>query len=482
MNDDAVPATPDQRPAAAVGRRTVLKTAGAAAALGAVLPGRALAATDRTGIRSTADVIVVGAGYAGATATRELRASGVNTLVLEARDRIGGCIWTDTFAGYSIELGGQWLTWGQPHVAAELRRYGIDLYPDEFLEVEKAYFPSPRGQQQVDFLTAITRQGELLAKVMEGSQEYFPRPYEPLYRADLLAAVDRLSLRDRMNQLNLSEQDHLWLSSVTAGYSGGSSATGGLAGMAQWWALGGHTNAGWDGLTQQRPVGGMTAVAQRMLAESGAEVRLRTVVTQIADDGSGVTVVTRDGSRYRAKAVVVALPVNVWKTITFSPGLPRVHAAATAEGVGVPNSAKLWLRLGGEIGAAYACGAEGAPITNVIPKNRLPNGDVLALAFSEWSGLRLDNPSAVQAAVQAVLPGARVLEYRAQSWSRDPFSRGGWGLRRPNQYLSHLPAIQQPHGRVFFAAADIANGWYGAFIDGAIESGFRVHRQVISRL
>ena len=50
-------------------------------------------------------------------------------------------------------------------------------------------------------------------------------------------------------------------------------------------------------------------------------------------------------------------------------------------------------------------------------------------------------------------------------------------MRKPGQLLRQLPAIQQPHGRVAFATADVANGWNAA-IEGAVESGFRAARQV----
>ncbi len=60
--------------------------------------------------RIDVDVCVVGAGYAGLTAARRLHAGGKSVAVLEARDRIGGRIWTQHLAdGSPVDRGGAWL-------------------------------------------------------------------------------------------------------------------------------------------------------------------------------------------------------------------------------------------------------------------------------------------------------------------------------------------------------------------------------------
>ena len=75
------------------------------------------------------DVIVVGAGLAGLTAARELRHAGRRVLVLEGRDRVGGRAFTGGFEGTDVEFGGAYVHWFQPHVFAELTRYGLTYQP-----------------------------------------------------------------------------------------------------------------------------------------------------------------------------------------------------------------------------------------------------------------------------------------------------------------------------------------------------------------
>ena len=78
---------------------------------------------------SVRDVVVIGGGFAGLTAARELRHAGLDVLLLEARERIGGRTMTTEMSGHTVELGGTWVHWYQPHVWAELTRYGIGVTP-----------------------------------------------------------------------------------------------------------------------------------------------------------------------------------------------------------------------------------------------------------------------------------------------------------------------------------------------------------------
>ena len=107
-------------------------TAYPATTTGAYLSGRHAAGRllDRVNARTA---IVVGAGLAGAVAAHDLRAAGVEVTVVEARDRVGGRIWSDEQWGAPVELGAAWIhgTRGNPIVPLA-RAAGLGLVPTDY--------------------------------------------------------------------------------------------------------------------------------------------------------------------------------------------------------------------------------------------------------------------------------------------------------------------------------------------------------------
>lgn len=415
------------------------------------------------------DAIVIGAGFAGVTAARELREQGQRTLLLEARDRLGGRTWTDTFLGEQIELGGTWVAQLQPHVWREITRYNIPLVADA--GPDRAIMPTLHGFRSFDPAEAFARQGKLLTPLFDGSREYFERPYEPLFRKDLLRKIDKLSMRDRLDQLNLSPEDELWITGTTAGLSGGSSKRGALTQLAQWWALSGWNIDGWNSLNTFRPESGTIALLKAILADASPELHLNSPVAAISDDGKHAHVTTYPGKRFAAPLVVVAVPVNVWKTINFTPQLPKAYIEASTAGIGVPNGTKLWIHIRGPVDRFLAQAPEGYPISMLITHSQLDDGQ-LVIGFSESESLDVSNRAQVEDAVRLLVPEAELVNFRAQAWGSDEFSLGGWSCKQPGQLTELLHAIQQPQGRLTFATSDIASGWSG-YMDGAIESGLR---------
>ena len=79
--------------------------------------------------RIDCDVVIVGAGASGLTAATRLKRAGRTVVVLEARDRVGGRLWTDEVDGAMLEIGGQWVSPDQDALIETLDDLGLETYP-----------------------------------------------------------------------------------------------------------------------------------------------------------------------------------------------------------------------------------------------------------------------------------------------------------------------------------------------------------------
>ena len=123
------------------------------------------------------DVVVIGAGASGLTAATELRKAGLTVAVLEARDRVGGRLWTDDIDGATLEIGGQWVSPDQDALIETLEDLGLETY-ERYREGHNVYIgptarsapsrarssPSPRQTEQ-EILTLIEKLDALVAEI-----------------------------------------------------------------------------------------------------------------------------------------------------------------------------------------------------------------------------------------------------------------------------------------------------------------------------
>ncbi|MGV9557465.1 flavin monoamine oxidase family protein [Streptomyces sp. NPDC003522] len=451
-------------------RRAILKAgaaAGASVAVGAAAVGPAFAAGTTEAGRSY-DAIVIGGGFAGVSAARELKAKGKRTLIIEARGRVGGRAWSSTFGGLPIEFGATWIHPSQTLIWNEVQRLGIARVDDP--NPDYAVFATETGGYARQELTFLDQQDTLLRKFVEGAETYLPRAYDPFYREDLLVDLDKLTLGDRARQLRLSDLEMNWVSATTGAYGGGFER-GALTQLAHWWALCGYNTETFHGINVTRPVGGMSNVISRMLAESGAPVLYNTPVTKVTDTGSRVQV-TAGGVVYEAPAVVVAVPVNTWNSINFASGLPAEFSRLSTQTVGVPTAKKVFIQVQGDIGRPLMNGKSGGLLDLVLTHSDKSSLGTVLIGFSVNPNLDVTSVSQVQSAISELLPGTKVLSVKGHDWGRDAYAKGGWTFRTPGQLLGSLRAVRQPHGRLVFAGSDIATGW-GGYVDGAIETGIR---------
>lgn len=429
----------------------------------------------------THDLIVIGAGFAGAVAARDAAKAGRTVLVLEGRDRIGGRTWYRAFAGADgrehdqhLEIGGTWIApEQQPYVGAEVERYGLDLFQSpshqRFAwgvggEVVETSFPIP-VEEWPAFERALSRINADADRI---------RLFEEPLGQEGLDDLD-IPFTDYVDALDLPPISRDFLLAWPAFYFGAYPEKLSALHVISW-TTGFGSNVGWYSLLVDKVDGGTSALLRRILDDSGAEVRLGVDVARIADNGDRVEITTRGGETFAAERVVVTAPINTWDRIEFSPPLPASHAAmATEKQAG--ESVKVWAL----VPALDERNLFGVGLHTVFKwiaaEYTTDEGTYLCCFASAEADLDGADREAVERAVREYLPEAELLDHDWHDWNRDEFSKGTWMAYRPGQVMAHSAAIQQPYGRIHFAGSDLASGWAG-WIDGAIESGGRAAAQV----
>ncbi|MEN8181833.1 MAG: FAD-dependent oxidoreductase [Myxococcota bacterium] len=484
-------------------RRTFLKAVGGVVGAAALPLGRSSAAWGETS--SDYDVVVIGGGFAGITAARELRHAGLRTLVLEARNRLGGRTFTARVGEEIFELGGTWVHSTQPHVFAEVSRYGFELVetqaeiPERLLwwDGERAREAGVReflpllkeavcasSEATSDAPMSVLKGFALLSGQMSdfhaGAAAAFPRPFEPFF-TDAWKQADALSVRDRLDQMGLSAGRRGLLEGVLGASAHGAFDQASFAEMLRWWALSGHDLQRYsDSVARFRLRDGTASLIDAMVEDGRPEVRLATPVAEVAQDGTQVEITTQGGERFTARAAIAALPMNVLANIRFTPVLHPDKVAASRErhaGAGV----KVYVRVRGELPPLAIFAAESEPFSSVFTMGGGGHGAELVAFGTDPKRIDVHSRAAVQGALRRFLPEVEVANTLAYDWHLDPYSLGTWCILRKGQMTRFLAALRESHGRVHFAGSDLALGWRG-FIDGAIESGNRVAQEVIARL
>ncbi|MFZ0090712.1 MAG: NAD(P)/FAD-dependent oxidoreductase [Solirubrobacteraceae bacterium] len=416
------------------------------------------------------DVIVVGGGFAGVTAARECALRGRSTLLLEARDRLGGRTWTAAWHGERIEYGGAWVHWHQPHTFSELTRAGLTVSIGPDADRAHWHVDGERRSGTIAERDAIAERG--WNRFVDGVGDALPQPHAPLTALDRLAVFDRLTIAERVDQLRLDTEERAVLTAELESLAHAPVTDAGAVSVLRWHALSGFSLR----LTQE--TGGRVTIDRgtgallRAIADAApVEHRLATPVTGIVRSGDHVEVHTGGGGGLRAGMVVVAVPLNTLPAIAFEPRLSEDKRRAIALGQ-ASRGIKVMIRARGEPVAQNAI-APGHAFGYLDTEALDADGTQILIGFGpDAERCDVADLAGMQRQLDAILPGYELLDATAHDWLADEFSRGTWAIHRPGWYEHHHAAMRRPEGRLVFAGSDLADGWAG-FIDGAIESGLR---------
>ena len=420
------------------------------------------------------DVVIVGAGFAGLVAARELNRKGVNTVVLEARDRIGGRTWTDHRLGHNLEIGGTWMHWTQPHTWAEITRYGLDVTRGPRSEETYWLAGNELRKGSLNDLMGLIDPG--MTRLLEDTMKWIPRPDTPL-AVPGLEEIDQFSVQQMLDDLDLSEDEKNANEAAWVGHFNAPLNECAYISALRWTAASaGHWHLMHEASAIYRLAEGTETLIQSIANDVTGEIMLNAPVTSITHNRDGAEVTYRDGKQIRAQRVVITVPQNILHQLNVTPALPENKIRPSLEKT-ASQGVKAWIRVRGPIKPFFAYSSQHHPLA--VVRTEIMGDDYAILVGFGPDATKLDvtDAKAVSDALKVWRDDLEVLEVGGYDWMSDPYAQETWQIQRPGQFTKYHLAQQASTGVLHFASADHANIWAG-FIDGAIESGLRTAGQI----
>ncbi|MBV9832393.1 MAG: FAD-dependent oxidoreductase [Marmoricola sp.] len=483
---------------------------GAAVGVGALTvgltDGAAEAATRQGSLPASVDVVVVGGGISGLTTARQIAKSGRSVLVVEARDRVGGRVLNHTLkSGATIESRGAFIGPTQDHIAALAAELGVPTFL-EYNTGKSVYNSSGvLGRQEYDGTvppdpTILPDAAILQYQLDQWASEIdvaapWNHPRAKEWDGQTLGQYIR---NTAINKDGIGTLIKCW---TQPGFGADPDQLSLLYVIWYTACSGDENNKGTfernsdtgDGAQQKRFVGGSQLVPLRMASQLGSRVALNAAVAEIDQTSTGAVVKTARGT-VKAKRVVVAVPPELARQITFSPALnARRQALFNHMNMGDLMKCdavydKPFWRDAGLNGFGIADhGAVRAAFDN-SPANGTPGVLLAFVGGATWRQYGLQTLAARRAAVlqgfaemfgpQALKP----IEYVEHDWTKEQWTRGApVAIMGPGTLTSYGPEIRVPHGRIHWAGTETSTYWTG-YMDGAVRAGERSSAEVLKLL
>lgn len=447
--------------------------------------------------RST-DVVVVGAGLSGLAATRNLTAQGLEVVVLEARERVGGRVRSETFAdGTLVESGGQWVGPTQDAVLALLDDLGIGRYPTPHEGTHRVGV----GRAATDFTgetyglsTTVLIEAGIVQRRLERMAATVP--LEAPWVCPHADRWDALTVAAWLGRNTLQPGTRDFFRVVTTALFCAEPSQLSLLHFLFYCRSGGMLDrllSTRDGAQQWRIAGGAQGVARRVADDLGDRVVLDAPVRAMTQDGEGVTVVS-DGVVVEGAAAVVAVPPHLVGRIEFLPALPSRRVSLTQS---VPMGSVIKAHARYERPFWRDLGRSGFALSmdhdlSVVFDNTPPGTDSGVLvgffegaAAKRVTALTTEQRGSIFATSMADLFGPHAsepIEYVDRDWTAERWSGGCYGGHLGPGVWTHLgEEMRRPFGRIRWAGTETATTWNG-YMDGAITAGHRAAAEVVSML
>lgn len=430
-------------------------------------------------------VIVAGAGLAGLTAAFELHTRGARVTVVEARDRVGGRVWTrrDGFnEGQHAEAGGDMIDPDQEAIRRLAKNLGLTLSP-----ILRGGFTFVRQAARRPVIEQASAAGGLWTQLAQAAEPWVRahRLNERRWDGPIARRLADCSVAEWLDDIGATRQLRARLNGMRGFFLADPENLSLLALVDQLATESSAVNHFY------RIKGGNDRLATALAETVNESVQLKTMVRAVAQRHGQVRVTLRgeDGEGHMtADALVLALPATMVRRIAFTPPLPRPQREAVRDlryGPATKTLLQFNRRFWRRSGKPLAYGTD-LPIGAIWDGNEEQQGrsGILTLLAGDSASrdtkqlLAQGGAEAVAAQLKWLGAAKGVLSAsRHVSWEDDPFVRGGYAVFHPGYDPEQRACLSRPHGRILFAGEQTSLRWQG-YMNGAVESGLRAALEV----
>ncbi|MCR6719976.1 MAG: FAD-dependent oxidoreductase [Chitinophagaceae bacterium] len=418
-------------------------------------------------------VIVMGAGFAGLSAANQLKKKGYNVIVLEAKGRIGGRVFSTPIQDNSpliVELGAEWVGDSHTRIKELCGEFGLKLNNNQFdsdLIYRDEYFTTGRWKYSDEWEVKFN-------KILKDFHQFSQDDKEKLDRMDWWRFLVNNGCEGR--DLEIREL----LDSTDFGET--------IRHVSAFAALAEYAESSPKNEMDFKIEGGNSQLAHKFADAIGREnIHLKHAVTKVIQPRKGkVTVECSNGKTFQADKIICTLPTFAVSKVIWEPGLESKYIAAINElqyarinKNPVLFNDRFWKREDFDM------------VTDRVPhyfyhatKNQQHEkgvllsytiGDkaaVVAAQTDEWRAKQIDETLA-----KAFGPVKDKIEGQLNYfWGSDEYSRGAYAIYGKGQWFRVMPILKRPHVNTFFAGEHLAD-WQG-FMEGAINSGEEMAEKV----
>lgn len=422
------------------------------------------------------DVVIIGAGIAGLAAARSLSKSGKSVVLLEARSRAGGRIYTLPPGEFSMpaEAGAEFIHGQLPHTMALLKEANITYEKGKgsFWNVENGHLTSGGAfDEHWDEMVGALKKLKQDITIGEFLEDQFGSP-------------DYAGLRESVTQF-------------VQGYDAADMAKASAFALREEWSSE-------DDMTGYRIKGGYSKLIEYLLGECEKQhvpINFSNVVQSIQWTNGNVNVTTTAGFIYTAQKILLTVPVAVLKAgrISFSPAIPEYDEAFNRTETGgvvkflIEFKKAIWEDDSFECNkmpglhflfsdasiptwwtqrpnpAPLLTGWLAGPVTDSLDKNE---GALLDEAIRSLSYLFNCSPKKIRDVIRT----ARVI-----NWVKDPFSLGAYAYKTLSTHEVLKTLTTPVEDTIYFAGEALYDGPEMGTVEAALSSGLSAATKIMGR-